>query len=100
MSQFVSSGQVLVLVLGVVALELLVLLGWRAGHERRLKAEVLAHLCSAAALVAAAELLLKRCWWGYGALCLAAALVAHVLALRWSWQGMRASGRLSSTPGD
>jgi hypothetical protein len=100
MSQFIASGQVLVLVLGVIGLELLVLLSWRAGRERRVKAQLLAHLCAAAALIAAAELLLQRSWWGYPGLCLTAALMAHVLALRWSWRDARASGRLQFTVGE
>ena len=56
MADFFSSGHALDLVLAFVALEILTLLVYRLRRRRNLlPADVLAHLCSAAALLVAAR---------------------------------------------
>jgi hypothetical protein len=87
MSQFISSGRIIDLVLLLVALEIAVLLLYRPGREKSSStADVLAHLWAAAGLLSAAHLLIAHSWWVYVGLALSAALIAHILALRARWR--------------
>ena len=98
MADFFSSGHALDLVLACVALEILTLLVYRLRRRRNLlPADVLAHLCSAAALLVAARVTVAHGWWGSAGLWLAAALAAHLVALRLRW---RAPARLRFALGD
>jgi len=95
MSEFINSGRVLALALAPVMLEIGALLALGALRSRTwVAADVLANLCAAAGLLAAAELLLAHEPWPYAASALGAALLAHVLALRLRWR----STQLARTP--
>jgi hypothetical protein len=86
MAGFISGGRVLDLVLACISIEILVLVCYRLGKQAQLlPADVLANLCAAAGLVAAARLLIVAAWWGYVGVALTGALFAHVLALRLRW---------------
>ena len=83
MREFLTSGLVLDLVLAVVGLEILILaLVQSVRHTRLVPPDVLAHLYSAAGLLAAAHLVLNHFGWPAIGLCLLGALLAHLQALR------------------
>jgi hypothetical protein len=103
MPEFINSGRVIDVALLMVVLEMTALLAYRARRRNSLAtADVLAHLCAAAGLLGAAHLLLARAIWPYPALALSAALVAHIVALRFRWRRPRsvnltaAEGRFTS----
>lgn len=94
MSEFINSGRVLALALAIVTLEIAALLALGALRtSTRVAADLLANLCAAAGLLGAAELLLAHAPWPYAASALAAALVAHVLALRLRWRATQPARR-------
>jgi len=84
---FLASGRVLDAVLACVLLELLGLLAWRLLRgEHRVPPDVYFNLGAAAALLLAAHAVLAGAHWGATALCLLAALGAHLVALGQRWR--------------
>lgn len=88
MSEFFASGRAADLVLVVLALETAALLGWRRHTGRGPSAAtVLSLVLPGAALVLGLRVALTDGWWGWIALCLLAALAAHLADLRRRWTG-------------
>ena len=83
MREFFASGRILDFVLTLVTLEIIVVLALRAAGKPQLVApELLAHLVSAAGLLAAAHMVIARGSWVSVGCCLMLALSGHLLALR------------------
>jgi hypothetical protein len=86
MAWLFASGHVVDLILGVMALETLVLLAWRRRTGGGVPARgLLAFLLSGACLMLALRVALTDGWWGWIGLWLAGAGAAHVLDLRTRW---------------
>jgi len=83
MREYFASGRILDFVLTLVTLEIIVVLALRTAGKRQLVApELLAHLVSAAGLLAAAHMVIARGGWVSVGCCLMLALSGHLLALR------------------
>jgi hypothetical protein len=82
MAELFASGRLVDVVLALVALEglALVVLHRATGRGPR-PADLLANLLSGAFLLLALRSALVGAWWGWTALCLAAALLAHAADL-------------------
>jgi hypothetical protein len=93
LSELLTSGRFFDLVLGMIALEILILLGYRLfRNEHLVAADVYPNLIAAAGLLGAARAVMAGAWWGYVALLMSVALVGHVLALRMRWRARRSAG--------
>ncbi|MGE0037481.1 MAG: hypothetical protein AB7S93_17840 [Xanthobacteraceae bacterium] len=87
MSDLFTSGRVADFILGVMALEALILLiYWRRTGRGIAPAAVLINLLSGACLVLALRSALVGAPWGWTAGCLAAALLAHLIDLSHRWK--------------
>ncbi|MGG5811054.1 hypothetical protein [Falsiroseomonas sp. CW058] len=88
MEEFFASGRAADLVLLVMAAEAALLLAWRRRSGRGPSpGAVMALVLPGAALVLALRVALTGGWWGWVALCLLAALAAHLADLRGRWRG-------------
>ena len=85
-SALFSSGHIVDLILVLVVLEAVLLAGWhwRTGRGLAFRAFA-ATICSGAALMLALRAALVGAWWGWIALPLLAALLAHIADLRGRW---------------
>jgi archaellum biogenesis protein FlaJ (TadC family) len=80
-------------VIAAIALEVVVLLAlWYRQRARWLATDACAELCAAGLLVAAAITAQQRLRIEFTALCLLAALLAHLGALSLRWRAARAAG--------
>jgi peptidoglycan/LPS O-acetylase OafA/YrhL len=87
MSEFFTSGRVADLILGVMALEAVILLFyWRKTRRGIAPAATLINLLAGACLVLALRSALVGAHWTWTAACLAAALVVHLLDLGQRWK--------------
>ena len=83
MREFLATGRILDFVLTLVILEIIVVLALRAAGKRpHVAPELLAHLVSAAGLLAAAHMVIAQWGWVSVGCCLILALSGHLLALR------------------
>jgi hypothetical protein len=83
-----ASGHIVDLILVLVGLEAILLAIWHRRTGRGVAPSALAaNLCSGAALLLAVRAALLGAWWGWVALPLLAALLAHLLDLRGRWRG-------------
>lgn len=90
MSTLFEGGRIVDLILAFTALEAaLVVLYHRGTGRGPAPADFLVNLASGVCLMLALRCALVGAWWGWLALCLAAALVAHLtdLARRWPASG-------------
>jgi hypothetical protein len=86
MQHFVLSGRIVDIVLLLLALEALAVIAWRQRARRNtLAPELLGWLLSGAFLLLALRAALTDAWWGWIALFLAAAGVAHAVELARRW---------------
>jgi hypothetical protein len=85
--EFFTSGQIADFILGVMALEAVMLLIYRRRTGRGIApAAVLINLLSGACLILALRSALVGAPWGWTAAWLAAALLAHLIDLRRRWK--------------
>ncbi len=86
MSALFASGRIVDVILGLIAAEFVALTLW---HRRTGRGVGVADLASAlpagVCLMLAVRAALVGAWWGWVALCLAAAGLAHVADLRRRW---------------
>jgi hypothetical protein len=88
MSALFVSGHIVDAILILVVLEAALLAIWHARTGRGIPPGALAGtLCSGAALLLAVRAALVGAWWGWVALALLAALLAHLVDLRGRWRG-------------
>ncbi len=86
MSALFASGRIVDLVLGFTVLEALAIIAYFRRTGRGLApADLLTNLAAGTCLMLALRVVLADGWWGYLALCLTAALLAHLLDLRRRW---------------
>ena len=87
MSTLFEGGRIVDLILAFTALEAaLVVLYHRRTGRGPAPADFLVNLSSGVCLMLALRCALVGAWWGWLALCLAAALVAHLTDLARRWQ--------------
>jgi hypothetical protein len=87
MSGLFASGHIVDLILVLVVLEAILLAVWHRRTGRGIAPAALAgNLCSGAALLLAVREALVGAWWGWVALALLAALLAHLADLRGRWR--------------
>jgi hypothetical protein len=87
MSELFASGRIVDLVLALTALEGLLVVAYHRRTGRGVApADFLSNLLSGICLMLAVRGALVGAWWGWIALCLLAALVAHLADLRRRWQ--------------
>jgi hypothetical protein len=97
MIELFTTGRFFDVVLGIIALEIIALLGYRLVRKEHLVApDVYPNLLAAAGLLGAARAVMISAWWGYVGLLFTVALVGHVVALRMRWQ--RAQPRAQVRP--
>ena len=83
MGELFASGRIVDLILALMAAEALVAVAlYRRRGRRQQLADLLAYLASGACLLLALRFALTQGWWGWIALCLAAAFVVHLTELR------------------
>jgi hypothetical protein len=88
MSALFASGHIVDAILVLVVLEAALLAAWHARTGRGIPPAALATtLASGGALMLAVRAALVGAWWGWVALCLLAALLAHLADLRGRWRG-------------
>ncbi len=88
MSALFASGHIVDAILALVVLETVLLAVWHRRTGRGVAPSAMAAtLCSGAALLLAVRAALVGAWWGWVALALLAALLAHLLDLRGRWRG-------------
>jgi hypothetical protein len=88
MSALFASGRIVDLILALVVMEAILLAVWHRRTGRGVApAAFAATLCSGAALLLAVRAALVGAWWGWVALPLLAALLAHLFDLRGRWRG-------------
>lgn len=84
---FFTSGQVVDLILGLMLLEGMALAVYHVKTGRGLTpGDLLGNLLAGAFLLLALRTALVQAWWGWMALSLAAALLAHLADLRRRWR--------------
>ena len=87
MSTLFEGGRIVDLILAFTAIEAaLVVLYHRRTGRGPVPADFLVNLSSGVCLMLALRCALVGAWWGWLALCLAAALVAHLTDLARRWQ--------------
>jgi hypothetical protein len=83
-----ASGHIVDAILLLVVLETILLFLWHRRTGRGIAPAAIGWtLCSGAALLLAVRAALVGAWWGWVALPLLAALLAHLLDLRSRWRG-------------
>lgn len=88
MTDLFASGRIVDLILAAVALEAVLLLAYRRRTGRGIRpVGLLATLSAGAALLLALRAALIGAWWGWIALALSVALLAHLVDLAARWRG-------------
>ena len=88
MGELFVTGRVVDLILGLVAVEALALAAYRRRTGRGIPlADLAANLLAGSCLLLAVRAALVSAWWGWTALALAAALLAHLADLARRWRG-------------
>jgi hypothetical protein len=87
MNWLFTSGRIIDIILGLVAIEAAILLIWRRATGGGISpANLLSNLAAGSFLLLSVRLALAGAWWGWIGLSLLAALLAHVWDLVGRWQ--------------
>ena len=98
-AELLATGRVFDFLLAFIALELAAFCGYRMLRQEHLvPVDVYFHMAAALGLLGAARAVLLGAWWGQTGLMLAAALVAHGIALSLRWRRRAVTRGLQRAP--